>query len=108
MEDALQLVPKEAVAEDGKVLGKDAVLRAWGGLAGVDVLEKEGPAAVVDVVFELFAGEAADFGPLLRGEFQWNAPSLLNVKRSFDDIRWNGTDQILLNSATKDSLIVSL
>lgn len=64
------MVPKEAVAEDGMVFGMDAVLRAWGGLAGVDVLEKEGPAAVVDVVFELFAGEAADFGPLLRGEFQ--------------------------------------
>jgi hypothetical protein len=70
VEGALQLVPKETVAEDGGAFGNNPVLRAWGGLAGVDVLEEEGPAPVVDVVFELLAGQAADFGPLLRGEFQ--------------------------------------
>lgn len=70
VEGALQLAPKETVAEDLGVFGKDAVLRAGGGLAGVDVLEEQGPAPVVDVVFELFAGVAADFGPLLRGELE--------------------------------------
>ncbi|SKB05537.1 hypothetical protein SAMN02745166_04299 [Prosthecobacter debontii] len=46
------------------------MLGARGRLARVDVFEEEGPAALVDVVFELLAGQAADADPLLRGEFQ--------------------------------------
>jgi hypothetical protein len=34
------LLPPEAVAEVGGVFGDDAVVGAWGGLAGVDVVEK--------------------------------------------------------------------
>lgn len=36
----------------------------------VDVLEEQGPVALVNVVFELLAGRAADAAPLLQGEFQ--------------------------------------
>jgi hypothetical protein len=52
------------------VFGDDAVVGAWGGLAGVDVVEELLQAAVVDVVLHLFAGESADAEPLLRGEGQ--------------------------------------
>ncbi len=50
-----KLAPKETVAEDGGAFENNPILRAWGWLAWVDIFEEEGPAAVVDVVLELFA-----------------------------------------------------
>ncbi len=50
-----KLAPKETVAEDGGAFGNNPVVGHWGGLAWVDVFEEDGPAAVVDVVLELFA-----------------------------------------------------
>lgn len=35
-----------------------------------DVFEEEEPAALVDVMSHLFAGQTADFGPLLGGKLQ--------------------------------------
>lgn len=66
---AFELLPPEAVAEGGGVLHEDAVIGTGGGLAWVDVFEEQGPAAALDVDGHLFAGEAADSDPLLRGEF---------------------------------------